>query len=420
MSRRNVREGSVGLLALTGIVLLAGIAIWLRGFRFGQAQYEIVVDFPSVNGIQKGNKVYYRGLEVGNVADLKPSPNGVNVTLEIDSKLPIPKNVIVLALRSGLIGETSIDITPLEALSPELQKMDPLSDDCDSKKIICDGDVIQGEASVTLEQLLPTMARLANLYGDQEFFNNLNQTAKNASLAAEEVANLSRELAILSRSVRGDFSKFSNTAEEFSSTAEALTAAANNISRQITTTSDNYNSVAVEIQKLASNVNDLLEENRTGLVKTLNTITKTSDNLAVLVGNLNTSLESIDTKKLVKDLETLTANAAIATANLKNFSEQFNDPNNILVLQQTLDSARATFANTQKITSDLDEITGDPEFRRNLRRLIKGISELVSSTEQLEKQVEAAEILQPLTEEISQTVIKVKQRQTKKQEQKNQ
>jgi len=43
---------------------------------------------------------------------------------------------------------------------------------------------------------------------------------------------------------------------------------------------------------------------------------------------------------------------------LRDVSNALNNPTNLLVLQQTLDSARVTFQNTQKITSDLDELTG--------------------------------------------------------------
>ena len=55
-----------------------------------------------------------------------------------------------------------------------------------------------------------------------------------------------------------------------------------------------------------------------------------------------------------------------------------------------------TFQNAQKITSDLDELTGDPALRENLRQLINGLSGLVSSTEQLQQQVEVAQTLDTL------------------------
>uniref|UniRef100_A0ACD5H2C3 Uncharacterized protein n=1 Tax=Desertifilum tharense IPPAS B-1220 TaxID=1781255 RepID=A0ACD5H2C3_9CYAN len=54
-------------------------------------------------------------------------------------------------------------------------------------------------------------------------------------------------------------------------------------------------------------------------------------------------------------------------------SNALNSPTNIVMLQQTLDSARATFQNAQKITADLDEVTGDPAFRDNLRNLVNGL-----------------------------------------------
>jgi phospholipid/cholesterol/gamma-HCH transport system substrate-binding protein len=98
----------------------------------------------------------------------------------------------------------------------------------------------------------------------------------------------------------------------------------------------------------------------------------------------------------MNNLEVLTANAAVASANLKDISQSLNDPKNIVLLQQTLDSARLTFENAQKITADLDELTGDPTFRQNLLRLVNGLSSLVSSTENLETQVETARVLESL------------------------
>ena len=73
-----------------------------------------------------------------------------------------------------------------------------------------------------------------------------------------------------------------------------------------------------------------------------------------------------------------------------------NDPKTLLMLQQTLDSARTTFQNTQKITADIDDLTGNPEFRSNLRNLVNGLGKLVSSAEQLEQQAKLAQSIEPL------------------------
>lgn len=94
------------------------------------------------------------------------------------------------------------------------------------------------------------------------------------------------------------------------------------------------------------------------------------------------------------NLDKVAADAAITSENLREASKTFNDPKTLLTLQQTLQSARVTFENSQKITSDLDDLTGDPAFRENLRRLVNGLSSLVSSGDQLEEQVRLSQALE--------------------------
>lgn len=378
---RTIREGSVGLLVLVGIILFGGFALWLRGFRFRDTSYEIIADFPNVNGIQVGDSVRYRGLNVGQITRIQPATNGVDVTMEIYSdKLLIPREATIQASRSGLIGQTFIDITPQEQLPPEAQAMTALSEECNPQLIICDRDRLQGQPGVTLDDLLPLMYRMTSLYTDPQFFDNVNAAAQNASVAASEVAQLSRKVIILTDNVQQEFTNFS-------AAAQAITDAANRTTTQIETT-------AAQIGQLTTTTNELIVQNRDTLTHTLNNISETSDRLNALVKQFDTTVAGVDTEQLLENLETLTANAADASASLKEISVAFSEPGNLVMLQQTLDSARATFANTQKITADLEEFTGDPAFRNNLRRLVDGLSNLVSSTEQLEQQIETAEALQ--------------------------
>ena len=127
-------------------------------------------------------------------------------------------------------------------------------------------------------------------------------------------------------------------------------------------------------------------------------MSKTSAELRTVVSNLNPAINRIAQGELIKNLETLSANAAQTSANLRDMTGALNNPFTLLVLQQTLDSARVTFQNAQKITSDLDDLTGDPAFRNKLRNLVNGLSDLVSSTNQLQEQVEVARFLTPMAE----------------------
>ena len=62
-----------------------------------------------------------------------------------------------------------------------------------------------------------------------------------------------------------------------------------------------------------------------------------------------------------------------------------------------------TFENTQKITSDLDELTGDPKFRQNLLQLVNGLSKLVSSTQDMQQQTKIAFSLDSIKTSVNQS-----------------
>ena len=460
MRSRTVREGSVGLLFLLGIGLFGALIVWLRGTYFGDRSYQFTVEFANAAGMQIGTPVRYRGVAVGKVTNIKPGANGVDVEIQIgQTDLAIPRNVEIEANQSGLIGENSIDIMPATNIPVDIQGVKPFDPNCQERNlIICNNQRLQGRVGVSLDELIRVTVRFANTYTDPRFFNNINSTLQNASAAAQGVTQLTRDLSSLTASLKqelrnisvaanavsqtanqlgGTANKFSQTADKFSQTADKLnttidkfgvsadrvTVAATQTTGKINTTVDKFSNtadrVSVAVSRLSntadrtasrvadtadrasglvSNLNNLLETNKSSLVSTLSNLSQASEQLRVTVANLSPAIDRVTQGELIRNLETLSANAAQASTNIRDFSNAVNNPTNLLVLQQTLDSARVTFQNAQKITSDLDDLTGDPAFRNNLRNLVNGLSGLVSSTEQLQQQVEVAQFLAPMAE----------------------
>lgn len=395
MRSRTLREGSVGLLVIFSIILFSGVALWIRGIKFGAQSYKIIVDFADVNGIQLGDGVRYRGLSVGRIEEIKPNTNGVDVVIEMDSsKLLIPKDTTITARSSGLIGETFIEILPESDLSPQAAKMSPIGSNCDSEKIICDNARLQGEKGITLDDLLPYTYRFSKAYGEPEFVDKIDSTFQNASVATEEIANLTRDTAALVNDLQQEVANIS-------SVTKTVTDVANSTSNELVTTAKTYQETAKQISRLAGNVEELIAQNKTNLTTTLDNIGTTSDRLQTLVVKLDKTVDAADTEKLATNLEELTTNATVASKNLKNISESFGNQESLVNLQQTLDSARVTFDNAQKITSDLESITGDPAFLENVRTLVNGLSNLVSTTEQLEQQMKTSQGIKPLQEALS-------------------
>lgn len=392
MRSRTIREGSVGLLIIFSILVFGGAILWIRGITFGKKSYQITADFPDVNGIQLGDGVRYRGLKVGRIEEIMPNTNGVDVIIEIDSSnLLIPKDAVIKARSSGLIGETFVDIIPESKLPQDSASLSPLGSSCDSTKIVCDNARLQGEKGITIDDLLPYTYRFSQAYGEPEFVAKVNSAVENAGVAAGEVTDLSNDTSALVKSLQREVTNVS-------SATKTITNVANNTSSELITTAKTYQQTGKQIDRLASSVEKLIVQNENNLTTTLGSIETTSDRLQNLVTKLDKTVENADTEKIATNLTELTNNATVASKNLKNISNTFSSKESLVTLQQTLDSARVTFDNAQKITSDLESVTGDPAFLKNVRDLVDGLSNLISTTEQLERQVQTNQVIKPMSE----------------------
>lgn len=371
MRSRTVREGSVGLLILAGLAIFVGVALWLRGLNPANRSFKIFIEFANSAGLQNGASVRFRGVNVGKISNIKPLPNKVEVEAQIaPADTIIPRDVVAQANQSGLISQTAIELVPRSQLVGTIATK-PLDGNCDTSQILCNNARLTGETGASIDELIRASVRFADAYTDPAFFKNVNSVVKNTSEAAAEITRLSKEFNLLTQDARVQLKTFSASANAISRTAD-------------------------KIGITADQVNGLISANQSTLVNTLNNLSQTSIQLRGTIGNFGTTLNRVDRGEFLQNLETLTANAARASANLKAASDSLSSPANLLLLQQTLDSARSTFQNAQKITADLDELTGDPAFRSNLKNLVNGLSGLVSSTQQLQQQTQTAQILAPI------------------------
>jgi phospholipid/cholesterol/gamma-HCH transport system substrate-binding protein len=400
---RFVREGSVGLLAIAGVMALVTGGLWLKGHTFGAQSYKVFVDFFAVSGIQVGAPVRFRGIKVGRVTSIRPGTESAEIELTISAPdTIIPRAVLVEANQSGLISETSIDFTPLRqvaAISRPAITGKPTDSQCDSTVMICAGDRLKGEVGVSLDELIRTSVRFAEVYGDPIFLKNLNQAITNASTAASNLATLSTEMTGTAKSLK---SNLLTTSESLQTNMTALQTNVSGLSQdlrgQIPALSSSVKSVGQAANRISTTTGELgglLTQNRSQIEVTLKNFGDASEEFKVALGRVSPILQKVEQGKILDNLETFSANAAKASVSLRGLVDTASNPGTMVVLYQLLDSARATFQNTQKLTSDLDEVTGDPTFRRNLRELVKGLSKLISSAETLDQQTQVARRLAP-------------------------
>jgi phospholipid/cholesterol/gamma-HCH transport system substrate-binding protein len=222
-----------------------------------------------------------------------------------------------------------------------------------------------------------------------------NRTADQFSATANQISNTADKIGNTADRIGNTTNR---TADQLTRNVNQLTTSANRTLDRVGTTADQFSLTARQAGDLATNLNTLVTNNQASLVATLDNLSQTSAELRTVVKDLGPAINRVTQGELIRNLETLSANAAQTSANLRDLTNTLNNPFTLLVLQQTLDSARVTFQNAQKITSDLDDLTGDPAFRNNLRNLVNGLSSLVSSTNQLQQQVEVAQFLTPMAE----------------------
>lgn len=380
MRARAIREGSVGLLILVGIGLFGGLVLWLRGLTPGGRNYSITVSFENTSGMQIGAAVRYRGVRVGRVVDIRAGSNAIDVLVEITQPdLRIPNDVIVEANQSGFIGETTIDITPENTLSETEQALNPTTEDCDSSIIVCEGDRLEGIVGVSYESLLRSTESLADTLSDPVLVEDLKATLKNAALFTESATTLTDELTTLTLAAQNEVEPLSTSVQNATNSAAEA---------------------ARTIQLTAADAQSLIAANQFNITNTLENLNQGSDRLVFIMDTLATEVQD---NEFLANLETLSANAAEASFSLRSAAtdiEQItgsvNQAENLLLIQQTLESARDVFQGAQKVLSDVDELTGDPEIRNRIRDLINGLGDLVSSTQLLEQQVVLADTLAPL------------------------
>ncbi len=400
MRARAIREGSVGLLILVGVGLFLGLVLWLQRLTPGNRAYRLQFDFENSMGIQPGTVVRYRGVPVGRVVTLTAGSNEVQVVVEItDPNLRMPRSVQVEANQGGFIGETTIDITPLVVLAEVDLDRRPTGPDCSGGVILCNGDRLPGTVGVSYESLLRSADRLANLFADPTIVQALKDALAGATDVTGRIASLSDELSALAGDAR----------TEVGPTAAAARSALNNAGaagQAVQQTAQSFQATAQEFQLTATDVRSLLAANRAHVTNTLISLNRSSDRLLGLLTTVGTAVDRVDPDTLATlttNLEVLSANAAdaaldirLAAADARALTGSLNTPENRILLQQTLESARAVFQNAQKILADLDELTGDPALRNNIRNLINGLGNLLSTTQTLEQQIALADALGPL------------------------
>lgn len=270
---RNIISGAVGLVIVISLITI-GIKASFGAFDTG---YELRGTFAAAGqGLISGSDVKIRGVNVGEVKNIRLVENQALITLRIEDDTQVPVNAQAVIRPKTLFGEKFVDILPGddELSGPYLDDGDEIADTLggfELERVLTDAyPVLEAVDPAELAVVLDELAEAGRGLGP-----NINRSIVNSATLAELGASNDAEF----RQFTSDLALLS---EELEILAPDLVAGAQDLNAALPTLnarSDQLDQALSDTARLAADVADLLEANESF---TTNALTNGSKSLQVL------------------------------------------------------------------------------------------------------------------------------------------
>jgi len=279
-------EIKVGLFVAIGIAFIAVMV-----FKFGSVgqgftkTYQIVVDFPSADGLIKRSDVKLSGARIGFVTDkpqISRNVGAVAVSLSIQENVHIPNGSHFRIGSSGLLGDRFVDVVPDEKF--DASKFNP----DDPAQYMQPDSKVNGEKTPGLEELQKKGVQVLDQLTDE--IGELKQVTvkvKDGVLGQKNLDN-----------IQGTITGLKQTADNFSSLSKDLSSVVKNAQGTVdkaNQTLTTVNSAAADLKPAIADLRKVFVEARSfldsasngkGMLHTLLYDQKTAENLSALITNL--------------------------------------------------------------------------------------------------------------------------------------
>lgn len=111
MDRRS-NELQVGLVTIIALAILIVGMIWLKDASVGRGTTTYYVEFPTVEGLQVGDRIQVRGIRAGQVDGFTVMDGFVRVGLRLDDSIVLREDAEIMLGTKGIVGEVVIEILP--------------------------------------------------------------------------------------------------------------------------------------------------------------------------------------------------------------------------------------------------------------------------------------------------------------------
>lgn len=199
----------IGAFALAGFLGALGFLLWFAQFELDRQFAYYDVRFTSVSGLSRASEVRFSGLPVGQVVDVRLSPDAdgtVLARLEVSGDTPVRTDSIATIESMGVTGVSYVGITAGDPQTPLLQDDDAVPEIQAGRSVL---QSLTEDAPEIVAEALEVMQRISGILNEenqqkvQDILDNLALSSGDLSQTLDDFAVVSQTIASASVDIVG-------------------------------------------------------------------------------------------------------------------------------------------------------------------------------------------------------------------------
>ncbi len=172
--RRSLRDSIVGFSLLGGLLVFTFFSFWLRGVKLSSKNWYLFAEFNDASGLSKKSPVTYRGILVGSIEDILFTNQSIKAKIVLNNPdIILPKPAFARVVTNSFLGgDVQVALETSEKTIPN-NTPKAISDKCDSKLIICQGDTITGKQLSSLSNITNRINQLLKESNQENLIENV-------------------------------------------------------------------------------------------------------------------------------------------------------------------------------------------------------------------------------------------------------
>ncbi len=172
--RRSLRDSLVGFSLLGGLLIFTFFSFWLRGVKLSSKNWYLFAEFNNASGLSKKSPVTYKGILVGSIEDILFTNKSIKAKIVINNPdIILPKPAFARVVTNSFLGgDVQVALETSEKIIPNNTEK-ALSEKCNSKLIICQGDTITGKQLSSLSNITNRINQILKESNQENLIKNV-------------------------------------------------------------------------------------------------------------------------------------------------------------------------------------------------------------------------------------------------------